>query len=154
MATPTAKDEAFGIIPVVPAINGMPRHYLLIFHNKGHWGFPKGHKDGDETDLEAAQRELEEETGLNIYNLVDGLQLSETYQFYSPTGVRIEKTVTYFVALVPLSSSGSLPSITIQVEELADYRWCTLEQGLELISFQEGRRLLKTCEQQLASMIE
>ncbi len=37
---------------------------LVQSHFAGFWGFPKGHVEGDETLLEAARREIAEETGL------------------------------------------------------------------------------------------
>ena len=40
---------------------------LLIKHvNSGHWSFPKGHVEGNETELETAQREIKEETGIDV----------------------------------------------------------------------------------------
>ena len=35
---------------------------LLIKQTKGHWGFPKGHVEKDETEIETAIREVKEET--------------------------------------------------------------------------------------------
>ena len=40
---------------------------LLIKHiNSGHWSFPKGHVEGDETEEETAKREIMEETGIDV----------------------------------------------------------------------------------------
>ena len=50
--------RSYGVIPVH---NGK---FLLLKQNKGHWGFPKGHKEGNETDEECALRELKEESGI------------------------------------------------------------------------------------------
>ena len=38
--------------------------YIMVNHNERTWEFPGGHIEGDETPLEAAKRELKEETGL------------------------------------------------------------------------------------------
>ena len=38
--------------------------FLLIFDRHGNWGFPKGHLKLDESPLDAAAREIEEETGV------------------------------------------------------------------------------------------
>ena len=38
---------------------------LLIKQTKGHWGFPKGHVEKDETEIETAIREVKEETNIN-----------------------------------------------------------------------------------------
>ena len=39
---------------------------LLIKMVKGHWSFPKGHVENDETEVETALREIKEETNLDI----------------------------------------------------------------------------------------
>ena len=40
---------------------------LLIKHiNSGHWSFPKGHIENNETETETAVREIKEETGILI----------------------------------------------------------------------------------------
>ena len=40
---------------------------LLIKHvNSGHWSFPKGHVEGNETELETAQRENKKENGIDV----------------------------------------------------------------------------------------
>jgi len=40
------------------------RKYIMVKHNERQWEFPGGHIEGKETPLEAAKRELKEETGL------------------------------------------------------------------------------------------
>jgi 8-oxo-dGTP pyrophosphatase MutT (NUDIX family) len=39
--------------------------FLLIFDRHGNWGFPKGHLKREEAPLDAAAREIEEETGVD-----------------------------------------------------------------------------------------
>ena len=41
------------------------RKYVLVMEPSGTYGFPKGHKEGNETDLETATREIKEETGVD-----------------------------------------------------------------------------------------
>jgi len=45
----------------------------MVRHRNGNgaWLFPKGHIDGDESDEEAARREIQEETGLSNLELLD-----------------------------------------------------------------------------------
>ena len=39
---------------------------LLIHQTKGHWGFPKGHIEENETEFDTALREVKEETNLDV----------------------------------------------------------------------------------------
>jgi len=56
------KERSFGAVVV-----DEKGRYLLVKHRYGgHWDFPKGHMEGDESPLEAALREVLEETGLEL----------------------------------------------------------------------------------------
>ena len=64
------------------------------------WGFPKGRRDGSESDLDCALREMREETGLNAEDVVviSNLEpLSET--FFGSN--RVHYCHKYFVIFVP-----------------------------------------------------
>ncbi|NJO79196.1 MAG: NUDIX domain-containing protein [Cyanobacteria bacterium RM1_2_2] len=62
------QDLSFGIVPLLQQ-NG-EHLFLLVQHQAGHWSFPKGHAEADETPLQAACREFEEETGITDYQLL------------------------------------------------------------------------------------
>ncbi len=47
------------------------RKYIMVKHSERQWEFPGGHIEGKETPLEAAKRELKEETGLDGKNWKD-----------------------------------------------------------------------------------
>ena len=53
-------------------------HVLLIHHNMGHWGIPKGHVEGAEVEVETAKREVLEETGIEI-EVIPGFREIITY---------------------------------------------------------------------------
>ena len=50
-------------------------HFLLIRDPYENWGLPKGHLEGGETPVEAAVREVMEETGLNELRVIDQLPM-------------------------------------------------------------------------------
>ena len=67
---------------------------LLIKHiNSGHWSFPKGHVEGEETEVETARREIKEETSIDV--IIDPT-FRETVS-YSPKKDTV-KVVVYFLA--------------------------------------------------------
>ena len=75
---------------------------LLIKHTMGHWGFPKGHVEGDETERETALREVKEETGYTVALENDYRGISS----YLPQP-GTHKTVVYFAGVVVEGEPGS-----------------------------------------------
>jgi bis(5'-nucleosidyl)-tetraphosphatase len=131
------RDHSCGVIPVHEASGNEPRRYLLVQHKAGHWGFPKGHPEGGESELETARRELLEETGLEPERLLDATPFTERYVFRKRSGKVVDKTVTYFVGFVKARS------FSVQEDELLAAAWGDLDETLGRMSFEEGRRLLR-----------
>jgi bis(5'-nucleosidyl)-tetraphosphatase len=129
------KDAAFGIVPILVAESG-EMQFLLIRHWAGHWGFPKGHAEAGETAIATALRELEEETGVQPFQVLDDTPFVEEYCF-TKDGETVEKSVTYFVGRV-----GS-EAVTCQEQEVQAYAWVNFDTALEKITFEQGRRLLQ-----------
>lgn len=139
------RDRAYGLVPILPGAGDRPHHYLIILHRKGHWAFPKGHQDDGETALETACREFEEETGLTSYMALPELSFSESYQFRMG-GTTVDKTVQYFAALVKPDAVGEFPRAKVQIEEVADYRWCIATEAAATITFDGARQVLHQCD--------
>jgi len=126
--------ESFGIVPFKNE-NGIWK-VLLILHREGnHWGFPKGKANPQETALESATRELKEETGLDVVEVLRPNPLIEQYQFRRKKQFVI-KTVQYFPARV----DGHLQ---LQEEEIRDARWLTIQEAMQQLSFKEARHILQ-----------
>jgi len=149
-----ATDQSFGVIPVDASDSESPR-FLLVKHHAGHWAFPKGHPEKGETDQDAARRELLEETGLTVGELVVDpsaasdpslfgtgatprpAKLEERYTFTDRKGRLIDKTVVFFVGLVEATDAKP------QEAEIAELAWLTLDEALERMTFDEGKRVLR-----------
>jgi 8-oxo-dGTP pyrophosphatase MutT (NUDIX family) len=132
--------ESFGIVPFVNE-NGTWK-VLLILHRVGnHWGFPKGKANPGETALESASRELKEETGLIVSEVLLKTPMKEQYQFRRKKQA-IVKIVHYFPALV----DGNL---NLQEEEIRDAKWMILSDALQQLTFREARHILQECVRHL-----
>lgn len=80
------------------------------------WGFPKGHKEGNETNEETALREVKEEVGLDVEIIKNLPPLKLNYEIED---TKVNKTVyLYFAKLKDPSQE-----IKIQESEVAEYRW-------------------------------
>lgn len=132
-------DHSYGIVPLQR--EGDRWLVFVIRHRGGHWTLPKGHLEGTETPLDAAKRELFEETGLTVQNMLFAEPLIESYLF-SSRGKRIHKTVQYFIAEV----AGE---IRIQREELLDGKWVSLNKAHEFVTYDQMKMLLHTVIKQL-----
>ena len=105
---------------------------LLIKHiNSGHWSFPKGHVEGDETELETAKREIKEETGLDVI-------LDQTFRetvSYSPKR-DTQKVVVYFLALA--RNYDFVP----QEEEIAEIRWVDIIRAARMLTYENDKTIV------------
>ena len=105
---------------------------LLVHHNLGHWGFPKGHVELDETEEETAIREVFEETGIESTIVSDFRKVIT----YSPSS-GVEKDVVFFLGM-PVGDH-----IIPQVTEVSEAKFINIKEALHLISHEDERGLLK-----------
>lgn len=132
--TQPAKDFSFGIVPV--RREGGEVLYLLVQHHAGHWAFPKGHAEAGETPLEAALRELREETGITRLRAAEKPVFTERYATVK-RGRDIDKTVTYFLGWTDQSA------VTVQPEEIRDHVWLPFSEALERMTHEPSRQVLR-----------
>ncbi len=97
---------------------------LLVQHNKGHWGFPKGHVENNETEMETAVREVKEETNVDV-KIIDDKRYTMEYV----TDKGRDKEVVYFIAN-PISTE-----IKPQEEEIKNIKWVSFSEALEILSY-------------------
>ncbi len=127
------QDFSYGVIPLKKI--DLQWSILLVHQNAKYWSFPKGHKEVNETPLQAAKRELQEETGLVVTKLLVDEPIVERYSFFNH-GTPIDKTVFYFIALV----TGVLK---VQEDEILEAKWVSLEEACDLVTFSQGKLLCK-----------
>lgn len=105
---------------------------LLVKHNAGHWDFPKGHVEKNETEEETALREVKEETNLDV-NIVPGYRYVTQY---SPRE-NVEKEVVYFIAQ---KTSGEIKA---QESEISNIEWVELSKVIEQITYNTSKEILE-----------
>lgn len=111
------------------------RRYLLVKSSSGHIGFPKGHIEYGETELENAKREIFEETGLPFSPHPD-FRAEYTYTTLENT----RKTGVFFL------SHYDGRALSFQKEEVFADWLVPYEKAMALLNFPEDREVLKAAE--------
>ena len=118
------------------------RKYLLLKHGIDYWNFPKGKLESGESDLDAAKRELNEETGITNIEIIDGFEDTFGYSFLVKEGL-IKKVVKIFLAKY-LKGSINL------YNEHEEYEWFVFEDALNILKFNNIRNSLKVADKYLS----
>ena len=105
---------------------------LLIKQTKGHWGFPKGHVEKSETEIETATREVKEETNLDV-----AIDENKRYTMKYVTDKGKLKEVVLFIA----KCVGG--EIERQESEISDIKWLDFNEALKKITYDNTRELFK-----------
>lgn len=113
-------------------INGEGK-VLLIRHSNGSWVFPKGHLDPGETALQAALREVTEESGVTA-TCPDPDTSFETNYVNSRGEPR---KITWYL----LSTSDRTP--VMREKLFPEGKFVEADEALEQLSYAEDRELLK-----------
>jgi bis(5'-nucleosidyl)-tetraphosphatase len=105
------------------------------------WEFPKGGVDEGETVMQAAMRELFEETGISEseVRMIPEFERTEDYRFTSGRSEGrslIHKQVTYFLA------ETSKAEVTLSAKESSEFAWLNFADATKRLRYKERRKLL------------
>ena len=107
---------------------------LLVYEkNRNFWGFPKGHMEKGENEIETALREVKEEVGLDV-EIID----KETrYILNYIIRDEIDKTTVLYLA------RPKNKEIVMQESEIEKVKWCDFEEALETLTFDNSKEVFK-----------
>ena len=106
---------------------------LLVYEkNRNFWGFPKGHVEEGENELQTALREGKEEVGLDV-------EIDENKRYVLNYIIRdeIDKTTVLYLAKI---KGGNIQK---QEAEIEDTRWCDFDEAIELLTFDNWKDMFR-----------
>lgn len=125
----------------------------LVEQHGNSWSFPKGGIEAGESELEAATREIFEETGLQDIELVEELGNYERYSLgldgkseNKDWGLRRR---TLFLFKTPQTEFRLNP----HDEEVTDMRWVTLDEAAELLSHPKDKEFLEFVRKRIEKIV-
>ena len=107
--------------------------FVIVQEMGGAYSFPKGHMEGDETEMETARREVFEEINLKPA-LLDGFYQQDEYALAEKPGTW--KRVTYFLA-----EFGNEPLVPRE-GEIRRIQLLPYEEAITLFEHETTRRIL------------
>ncbi|MEN3186657.1 MAG: NUDIX domain-containing protein [Atribacterota bacterium] len=106
---------------------------LVQKRDSGVWTLPKGHLNEGETEAEAAEREVKEETG---YTVVLREKIGEIRFTYSRNGENFEEAVSFFL-MDPLEEGKKE-----EEEEIVNVSWFSLPQALAVMQYDSEKKMV------------
>ena len=106
---------------------------LLVYEkNRNFWGFPKGHMEEGENEIQTALREVKEEVGLEVE-----IDEQKRYTLNYIIKDEIDKTTVLYIA-TPKSEE-----IIIQESEIQNIKWCDFDEALNTLTFENWKEMFK-----------
>jgi bis(5'-nucleosidyl)-tetraphosphatase len=130
--------------------------FLLLHYRSGHWDFPKGHMEDQETEHETLVREVSEETGLSNLEIISGFkkQVRFFYRAGKEEKVRrdeegrssnVAKKVVYYLA------ETKTKQVTISFEH-SGFEWLGYADALARITYDNSKKVLEKANQYLDTL--
>jgi bis(5'-nucleosidyl)-tetraphosphatase len=128
-------EKSAGFLLITDDIETQDYSVLLLHYASGHWDFPKGNIETDETELEAATRELQEETGIETFSLIPDFRYVLDYKC-TRNNMLVSKQVTLFLA-----STGER-KVRISHEHIG-YSWAKNNEAITQLTYKNAKNALK-----------
>ncbi len=135
---PTKKQVVAGFVVYRRTADGIK--FLLLYRRGNYWNFPKGHFKSGERSIDAALRELEEETGIKKSEL----RIVPNFRAYERFYFRVGNEGIYDTVILFLAETHKA-DIKIVAREHSGFAWFLYRDALNIVGKKYGdtRKVLK-----------
>ncbi len=128
-------------VPQRYSAEGRDKHpeltFLILYHGRGYWNFPKGKIESEEKSWEAAVREVREETGLKLGDL----KFRKNFKAYEKFIFQRQKEKIFKIVIFYLAE-GKRAEIRLSKEH-DGFGWFTYKEALKLLhKYHENQKVL------------
>ena len=111
--------------------------YVIIESRAGVFGFPKGHVEAGESEIETALRELKEETNVDV-EVIPGFRCQIEYEIPNSDGV-IKRAVYFLGKCIS-------DNVVCQETEVTNAIFLPYEEAKKELTFNETKQILEKAE--------
>ena len=135
---PTKKQVVAGFVVYRKTVDGIK--FLMLYRRGNYWNFPKGHFKPGERTIDAALRELEEETGIKKSEL----HIAPNFRGYERFFFKIGDQGIYDTVILFLAETHRA-EIKIEPREHSGYAWFLYRDAIGVIGkkYQDTRNVLR-----------
>jgi 8-oxo-dGTP pyrophosphatase MutT (NUDIX family) len=128
-------DERSSGAVIFSIVNGSNNpDFLLLHYTSGHWDFPKGNIEYDEDEVQAAYREIFEETGIQNVYFLKGFRKKIQYR-YRRGHKLIRKEVIFYLGITDIRE-------IILSDEHIGYAWKDYNEAINQLTYKSAKNLL------------
>ena len=127
-------EKSSGFILISDKFHNQQFSVLLLHYKSGHWDFPKGNIESNETEIQAATRELREETNITKFRLIPNFRYILRYK-YTRKSILISKQVILFLA------STKINVVKISHEHIG-YKWTDIGASTNQLTYSNAKNAL------------
>lgn len=130
-------------------------YYLLLHYETGHWGFPKGHVEKEETEIETLIREIKEETGISDLKIIEGFKdyvkyffrpnfksISKKKETKKKTNKKSKNKDLIFKIVIFYLVQTKRKKVKLSFEHIG-YKWLSYQEALKRLTFKNTKEILK-----------
>src|SRR3989344_1769995 len=111
--------------------------FLILYHGRGYWNFPKGKIESEEKSWQAAVREIREETGL----MLKDLRFKKNFRTYERFVFRRQKEKVFKIVIFYLAE-GKKSEIRLSKEH-DGFGWFTYKEAIKILGrYRDSQRVL------------
>ncbi|MEK7650123.1 MAG: NUDIX domain-containing protein [Patescibacteria group bacterium] len=126
-------------------------YVLLQYATRNHWTFPRGRLEEGERPIDAARREIEEETGISRVKFIPGYKETIHFRYQWPPKTEGAEQRLKFITFY----LGEVFGRTIKIsEEHKNFVWAPYEKAMKIIKHKNSRELLKKANLKIMRMGE
>jgi 8-oxo-dGTP pyrophosphatase MutT (NUDIX family) len=120
--------------------------FLFMKYRNGHWEFPRGRVEDQETEHETMKREVEEETGISQVRIIKGFRESMKFS-YKAHGQELEdrkknKNCMYIHKKVVFYLVEAMDEDVVISYEHQQFRWLAFADGYAQLTFKNAKNIL------------